>query len=115
MAQNSKTSSATPNGQCWCGCGAITKPGSFFLQGHDKRAERYLAAVDGGQSIAQQLASRGYVPGVGRNLRTDTLAAPGSNFEECGLKNLDGQDCQVIGQGVGIRQHRADDAHHQAA
>ncbi len=113
MTKNLK-SDATPNGTCWCDCGGTTKPGSFFQQGHDKRAERYLAAVDGGQSIAERLASRGFVPGVGKSLRAETLAAPKSNFEECGRKTLDGENCRVIGQGVGMRQHRADDAHHQS-
>jgi hypothetical protein len=28
-----------PTGQCWCGCGAKTSLGAFFLPGHDKRAE----------------------------------------------------------------------------
>ena len=24
-----------PTGECWCGCGAETTSGSFFLPGHD--------------------------------------------------------------------------------
>jgi hypothetical protein len=51
-----------PNGLCWCDCGGKTKPGSYFLQGHDKRADRYLEAIDGSQSIADKLI-RCSVPG----------------------------------------------------
>jgi hypothetical protein len=28
-----------PNGSCYCGCGAITKPGKYFVQTHDRKAE----------------------------------------------------------------------------
>jgi len=53
-----KKVTAAPNGLCWDDCGGSPKPGSFFLRGHDKRANRYLAAVEGSQSIALRLAAR---------------------------------------------------------
>ena len=49
--------------------------------GVDKRAERYLAAIEDSQTIAQKLAACGYVPGEG-GLRAATLAAD-STYEEC--------------------------------
>jgi hypothetical protein len=48
-----------PTGICWCGCGGETGIGSFFLQGHDKRAEAYVHAVEYG-SVAGFLAAHGY-------------------------------------------------------
>lgn len=103
---------ATPNGYCYCDCGGHTRPGSFFLQGHDKRAEKYLLAIDGTQSIADRLSTRHYIPGEsGMSLRAATLEAD-SSYEECGLKLPDGTDCRVIGRGIGMRKHRASDSDH---
>lgn len=104
---------SSPNGFCWCDCGGKTKPGSYFLQGHDKRAEKYLASVNGSQSIADQLAAQQFVPGLGMSLRDATLKAD-PTYEECGLKRPDGLDCRVIGKGVGMRRHRADATQHQS-
>jgi len=57
-------------GECWCGCGAETPRGSFFLAGHDKRAEaRAILAEFGG--IPEFLAHFGYAPG-GKNWKTKT-------------------------------------------
>lgn len=100
------TSNPQPNGHCWDDCGGEAQPGNFFIQGHDKRAERYLVALDGGTTIAQKLAERGYVPGSGKSLRDDTLAAD-ATYEVCGRDGLDGKPCRVIGRGAGMRQHRA--------
>jgi hypothetical protein len=105
-----KKTPATPTGTCWCDCGGTPKPGSFFLPGHDKRADRYLAAIEGSQSIADRLASRGFVPGTD-SLRDATLSADAS-YEECGLTAPDGQPCRIIGRGVGMRRHRADAPQH---
>jgi hypothetical protein len=104
---------ASPNGWCFCDCGGKTKPGSFFLQGHDKRADRYLEAIDGSQSIADKLAARGFVPAQGKSLRDAALKADKS-IEECGRKTLDGLNCRIIGRGAGMRRHRADDSQHQS-
>jgi hypothetical protein len=100
-----------PNGLCWCDCGGKTKPGSYFMQGHDKRAERYLEAVNGRRSIADKLAGQSFVPGQANSLREAVLAAD-PTYEECGLKTTEGFDCRVIGKGVGMRRHRADDTQH---
>ena len=35
-----------PTGECWCGCGAETAIGSFFLSGHDKAAESAVISVE---------------------------------------------------------------------
>lgn len=104
---------ATPNGLCWCDCGGTTKPGSYFLQGHDKRADRYLEAIDGSQSIADKLDARQFVPGVGKSLRDAVLKAD-PTYETCGRSRPDGLECRVIGKGVGMRRHRADDSQHSA-
>ena len=37
-----------PTGDCWCGCGAETAIGSFFLPGHDKTAESAVISVEYG-------------------------------------------------------------------
>lgn len=104
---------AIPTGVCWCGCGIETRRGSWFLQGHDKRAQRYLQAIDDKQHIAEQLADRGYIPGSGKDIRADTLAAD-SSYEECGLLRPDGKPCLVIGRGgQNMHKHRADDKQHQ--
>lgn len=100
-----------PTGTCWCDCGGSTAPGSFFLQGHDKRAERYLADARGETSIAHRLAARGYIPETGKSLRDAALASP-AGYEACGLNRLDGQPCRVIGRGIGMRKHRADASQH---
>ncbi|WP_222268513.1 hypothetical protein [Modestobacter marinus] len=63
-------------------------------------------------SNSQRLAAAGYVPGSGGSLREATLAHDPS-YEECGRLTLDGQECRVIGKGIGMRRHRADDEQHQ--
>ena len=110
MAITNKPSPAVPNGLCWDDCGGKTKPGSYFLPGHDKRAERYLAAIEGSRTIAERLATAGYVPSEG-SLRRATLSHDPS-YEECGRLTLDGQKCLIIGRNVGMRRHRADDSQH---
>jgi hypothetical protein len=96
---------------CWCDCGETAKPGSFFNQGHDKRAERYLVALDGEMTIADKLAQRGFVPGGGKSLRDETLEAD-SSYEPCGRVDLTGKPCRIIGRGAGMRRHRAADDRH---
>jgi len=34
---------------CLCGCGGITKPGSFFLMGHDARTKGYVIKANKGK------------------------------------------------------------------
>jgi hypothetical protein len=48
-------------GICWCGCGEETKPGAFFLQGHDKTAESAVIEIEYG-SVAEFLDKHGYGP-----------------------------------------------------
>ena len=52
-----------PTGKCWCGCEQDTARGAFFLQGHDKRAEAALVAIEYHGSIAELLHRHGYGPG----------------------------------------------------
>jgi hypothetical protein len=105
--------SPKPNGLCYCDCGQTPSPGSYFLQGHDKRAERYLTAISGAKSIADRLAQLDYVPGVGKSLRQDALNAD-QKLEECGRRSkaLSGLPCRIIGEAPGIDRHRADDSQH---
>lgn len=54
-----------PTGECWCGCGAETSIGSFFLPGHDKTAESAVISVEYG-GVPGFLVEHGYGPG-GKN------------------------------------------------
>ena len=54
-----------PNGKCWCGCGADTELGRFFLSGHDRAAESAVIKVEY-SSVVEFLSAHGYVPG-GKN------------------------------------------------
>jgi hypothetical protein len=73
----------TPTGKCFCGCDAITKDGSFFLAGHDKKAESMLTKLKYGteNSVALRLVYEGYGPGL-KNLLAEynkLMAAGASN------------------------------------
>ena len=50
-----------PTGECWCGCGAETAIGSFFLSGHDKTAESAVISVEYG-GVPKFLVRHGYGP-----------------------------------------------------
>jgi hypothetical protein len=50
-----------PTGYCWCGCGAETAIGSFFLAGHDKAAESAVIIVKYG-GVPQFLQALGFGP-----------------------------------------------------
>jgi hypothetical protein len=99
-----------PNGLCWDGCGEATSPGSFFLAGHDKRAQAYLAVIRERRTIADELFKEGLVPGQ-RDIRAETLMRD-PEYQQCGLKRPDGKACLVIGKGIGMRQHRANTKAH---
>ena len=57
-----------PGGECWCGCEQETKRGSYFKQGHDRRAEKWLMRLHYGEVVGM-LWSHGYGPGR-ENIRT---------------------------------------------
>jgi hypothetical protein len=54
-----------PTGDCWCGCGAEARRGSFFAPGHDKTAESAVIMVEYG-GVPEFLKAHGFGPG-GRN------------------------------------------------
>ena len=56
------TQRVTPNGTCWCGCGAGCGRDSFFQPGHDRIAEAGLVKAEYG-SVALFLDAHGYGPG----------------------------------------------------
>ena len=56
-----------PVGECWCGCGETTDARSFFLPGHDKRAESMVILAEYG-SVVDFLAAHGYGPGGKRTI-----------------------------------------------
>ena len=58
-----------PTGECWCGCGAETAIGSFFLPGHDKTAESAVISVEYG-GVPEFLNRHGYGPG-GKNAKQE--------------------------------------------
>ena len=43
--RTASTKRLLPTGECWCGCGAKTAIGSFFLPGHDKTTESAVISV----------------------------------------------------------------------
>jgi hypothetical protein len=53
---------AKPNGVCWCGCGKPTGKGSYFVSGHDRKAESAVMQLRYG-SVAEFLAHHGFGPG----------------------------------------------------
>ncbi len=50
-----------PTGDCWCGCGAETTAGNFFVPGHDKFAEAAVINLRYG-SVAEFLVEHGFGP-----------------------------------------------------
>jgi hypothetical protein len=66
-----------PTGKCWCGCGHDVARGSFFLPGHDKKAEAAVILVEYG-GVPEFLTKHGFGPG-GKN--------PQKALEEWHLKN----------------------------
>lgn len=50
-----------PTGDCWCGCGAETSTGNFFVPGHDKFAEAAVIKLRYG-SVAEFLVEHGFGP-----------------------------------------------------
>ena len=58
-----------PTGECWCGCGAETAIGSFFLPGHDKTAESAVISVEYG-GVPKFLVHHGYGP-EGKNPKNE--------------------------------------------
>jgi hypothetical protein len=64
-----------PTGACFCGCGAETRKDSFFLAGHDKKAESMLTKIKYGEddSVAYRLVDEGYGPD-GKNLLEEYTA-----------------------------------------
>jgi hypothetical protein len=51
-----------PTGECWCGCGEEVPTRSFFVSGHDRRAESAVIKYEYG-SVAGFLDAHGYGPG----------------------------------------------------
>jgi hypothetical protein len=56
-----------PTGTCWCGCEKQTKPGAFFLTGHDKTATSAVIQLEYG-SVVDFVVAHGYGP-RGKNAR----------------------------------------------
>ena len=60
-----------PDGKCWCGCGETTGRGSYFRQGTDRRAEKWLMRLHYGE-VVEMLWSHGYGPGR-KNVRQTAI------------------------------------------
>lgn len=58
---------STPTGTCWCGCGAATGKGSFFIPGHDRVAESGVIILKYG-GVPEFLEHHGFGPG-GKSIR----------------------------------------------
>jgi hypothetical protein len=61
-----------PTGKCWCGCDKDVPRGSFFLAGHDRRAESAVIQIKYG-SVVEFLDAYGYTPD-GKGLQADFAA-----------------------------------------
>jgi hypothetical protein len=83
-----------PTGKCWCGCDQDTARGAFFLQGHDKRAEAALVAIEYHGSVAELLHRHGYGPG--RPITRDAVSE--GVWSECTY-------CGFAGGSVSVRAH----------
>lgn len=55
-----------PTGECFCGCNNVTSIGSYFVAGHDRKAEAWLTEMRHKNSVGR-LVKLGYGPG-GKNL-----------------------------------------------
>ncbi|WP_024126812.1 MULTISPECIES: hypothetical protein [unclassified Streptomyces] len=91
-----------PTGECFCGCGSAARPGNYFRQGHDKKAEGDLNALFHGDRVVQRLVDRGYGPG-GENLHRAAIDA--GVREACGVV----EGCPASGRpgSAELRRHRA--------
>jgi len=58
-----------PTGECWCGCGAETSTGAFFVSGHDKVGESAIVKTVYG-SVPEFMVHHGFGPG-GKNARDE--------------------------------------------
>lgn len=65
----SDTTTAQPNGFCYCGCGKSIGYGRFFAPGHDKTAEAAFLALHHDASVAQMLHAHGYRPVADRDCK----------------------------------------------
>ena len=72
-----------PTGKCFCACGETTEGTSYFVPGHDKRAEAKVVKEAYG-SVVELLAAHGYGP-EGR----DPRAAIQKGTDAMGLKLLE--------------------------
>lgn len=86
-----------PTGYCWCGCGGETTLGSFFLSGHDKRAQAALLALSRG-SVAALLWARGFDSTPGHTV-TDAAVAAGV-WVRCVATH-----CDYAGTPTAVRDH----------
>ncbi len=74
------TDRVLPTGKCWCGCGGDTERGSFFLKGHDKKAEKGLRELLGWKDIPTFLSEHDFGDGPGkRNLYETWKNQPGND------------------------------------
>ncbi len=58
-----------PTGKCWCGCGAETSTGAFFVSGHDKVGESAVVKTVYG-SVPEFMLKHGFGP-EGKNARDE--------------------------------------------
>ena len=90
-----------PTGSCFCGCGAESNTGSYWVQGHDKKAESDMNSIHHADQVVQRLIDLGYGPDA-KNLQHETLAL--GTRELCGATG-----CSATGKpgSEGLRRHRS--------
>lgn len=94
---------ANTTGKCFCGCDRKVTPGSFFVQGHDKKAEGDLNAILHGDAVVNRLVYYGYGPGQ-HDLNLHERAIELGLRERCGV---DGCNVSGVPGSAGMRRHRA--------
>lgn len=91
-----------PTGTCWCGCGEEIGRGSFFAQGHDKKAEAALLAARYDGEVARLIAHHGFGP----DKSVLEAAVENGKWERCPAPG-----CDFVGTKANIRTHRTKTQH----
>lgn len=82
--------SIEPTGQCYCGCKSAVGATSYFLPGHDKKAEAMLTKLQHGpdNAVARRLARSGFGPG-GKSLLDEYQRVEAMSYADFAAQRLE--------------------------